>query len=263
MRASKLDRWTFAVPLAIGATAFILLIAWFDASTACQGMPTSWPGGNRCALVKFLYDWQQLFGGLAAVGAAIAAWLAIDRQLQQAVQLEAERNRSKHDAARAMLPLALDSLIAYCHECAARLVKVQQSWPRNCESDYPAFSPPEISSESLQALRDMIEAMGRNEGHALANVVVTLQIHAARLNGVHLGLGNPEVEVVPEQNIIGSIADTARLHAQTSALFAFARGLSTEVSSHPPSDEKLATAVAELRIPHPLDTQVKAQLGLQ
>ncbi len=147
-----------AVLLAILTIACICL-AWMQASAECKGMPATWPPSQHCEYLKFFYDWQQLIAGLIAIAAAIIGWLAINRQVRQGEEQERERVRSRHAAARAMLPLALSGISDYAHDCADELValyrqrdgevipKAQGLWPR-----------PSVPAGPTGDLHNMVEA---------------------------------------------------------------------------------------------------------
>jgi len=219
------DKWLFSVGIALLVLLSVVVNAWFDATFACRGMPIDWPGGTRCAFVKFFYDWQQLLGGFFAVGAAVAAWVAIHRQVNQAERQEHERNRRKRDAARAMLPLALSGIVDYARNCTDRLLLAYKNRQDNAITKVE-WHAPVVPSGAIADLRTMVEASETPaEGRLVARILWRLQIQASRLRSLSIDL-NPTSDstIVTANSIEQFLVDTIEICALASAMFPFARG---------------------------------------
>lgn len=96
---------------------------WIGLSTFCDPASAVLRGGE-CRIVKFLFDWQGLIAGFAAIGAALIGGNYILKQIELSKEQAGERIRSRHAAARSMLPLALASITQYTAECARELKKL-------------------------------------------------------------------------------------------------------------------------------------------
>lgn len=247
-------RWRFAVGLAYCAIAAIALIIWIDASVACKGMPTSWPSGNRCLVVKFFYDWQQLLGGLFALGAAGIGWSAINRQVRQSDEQENERWRRRYDAARAVSPLALSKVHEYASQCATSLQENHMQLARGIAVDGRSpRSLPDVPSTSMAELRAMIEASSPTQAMPIARLLSRIQVQAARLQTmtVHLSQGGSSTTVQ-------YLVDAIEIAALASALFNYARGLKDHPPTDEPDEDEMISSMAEMNLDASLVQPVSA-----
>ena len=215
--------WALALFLAMW-----LAIGWMVASGQCVPNPASasWPVTTRCTLLKFFYDWQNVLAGFFAIFAACIGAFVINRQIRQADEQERERIRSRHSAARAMLPLALSSLVEYTQECADRLRALydRRKGETIPENELPLFKPPNVPTSAVVDLRAMIESSGSHEGRALAIVLSRVQVQASRLRSLTQKQSPASVTVVTASQVEQYIVDTAEIFARASSWFGFARG---------------------------------------
>ncbi len=254
------------VGVAILTVIAIVIIAWVEATSSCKGMPARWPDGNRCTLLKFLYDWQQLIGGFFAIGASIAAWVAIHRQVQQADRHESERNRQKRDAARAMLPLALSGITEYARACRDALIDLYRN---RSEESIPKTNwiPPPVPSGAIADLRTMVEASNApTEGRIVARILWRLQIQASRLQSLSIDLRPSSTStIVTAVNIEQFIVDTIEVCALASAMFPFARGEVEYLPTDEPDLPRMFNAAMNLNIHHgeypEVDRRLERQFG--
>jgi hypothetical protein len=247
----SLSKWRFLVPVVVIAAGIVLMIGWVDASLACREMPTRWAPGKTCELVKVLYDWQQLVGALVALGAAVIGWLAITRQMRQAEDQEKERLRRKHDAARAMLPLALSSISEYTQECTNALKAIYRTRqgkliPKRDEK----WEPPAVPIEATGDLRSMVEASPPSQGKATARLLSRIQVQASRLRTLaHDLLPNDETSVMA-RNIEQYLVDTIEIAALTNSAYNFARGADEHLPTEEPTLAGMFNASMGLGIHH-------------
>lgn len=263
-------KWQFLIGAAGLVAGAVLFMTWMDASAACPLMPASYAPGNRCATVKFFYDWQQLLGGLFAIAAAGLGWLAINRQILQADAHEAERNRRKHAAARAMLPLALSSITEYAQECSDGLLPIYESRKDEVIPE-TVWHAPKVPAEAAVDLRAMIEASDPTESRPVAKLLARIQVQAARLRSLESGLrpGGSDATVVVALNVEQYAVDTIEIAAIAAAHFKFARGETDILPSAYPSREDAFNAASQLgiypglypRIDERLDRQFKLKVG--
>src|SRR4051794_8372567 len=70
-----------------------------------------------------LYNWQTLIAGMLALLGAYLTVKQIGRQINQANTSEERRRQREEDAAKAILPLSLSEIPAYCNECLQLLLR--------------------------------------------------------------------------------------------------------------------------------------------
>lgn len=244
------DLWLFLISLFILLVIAVGFIVWVDASLSCKGMPNEWPSGKRCELVKFFYDWQQLLGGLFAIAAAVFGWVAINRQVRQAEEHEKERLRRKHDAARAMLPLALSDITDYAHLCAESLLTLYcRRKEESIQKLENTWHPPRIPSGPTADLRDMVEAASSPlEGQTIARMLARIQVQAARLRSLAQDLRPSDDTVVTAICIERFLVDTIEISALASSAFRFARGDEEFLPTEEPSLKAMFSAAMGLGI---------------
>ena len=223
-----------------------LIIGWMDWSFSCKPMPTAWPNGRYCEVLKFLYDWQSIIAGLFAIVAALIGGMFIRRQIELSDQHEKERLRRKHAAARAMLPLALSSLSEYARECAQLLrnIHIQSQGEAVPLSALQNLKLPALPMDTTNDLRSMVEASGPTEGRAIATTLSNVQVLASRLSSLHI---KSNTQVVVLANIEDYIINAAEIQARADELFDYARGETEDVPASDPSVDSLRRAIFILR----------------
>lgn len=177
---------------------------------------------NWSSISEWLYRWQTLVtGGAAVIAAATSIWF-LSKQVRQADSHEQARQRRRHAAARATLPLALSQICSYAETVARELDRLRHWLEATSEDPAPAFSRPTPPAELVASLERMIEATDDSKiTGTLSDIIIEMQVLAANLES--LG-GNEGRRRSSLPNIDAYMVRAAKVHALASSLFAFARG---------------------------------------
>jgi hypothetical protein len=188
-----------------------------------------WQVLGEQAVCGWVYEYQTLLAGsLAFVGAGIGAWF-LNRQIGQADRHERHRIERKREAARAMLPLALSSILQYATESAdaAKTLLDQcedQALQPNPNLKVPAM--PRLPTEALGALKEMIEFSTANETAVIAKIATVIQYQFSRLSSVISDAGSSpsgNIHIILAINLENYILDAAEIYARVELLFNFGR----------------------------------------
>jgi hypothetical protein len=155
----------------------------------------------------WLNRYQTLVAGIAAF---VGAWLTVRtvrNQIEQAERIEGERARRESDAARAVLPLALDTLCNYAH---AAIKTLEAHGPR---SGLPSPHVPSFPEEVIGPLQAGVRFLERDRADELADLIAAMQVFRARVG---------QQGIVPS-SLQQSMVYAADLHARAARLFEFAR----------------------------------------
>jgi len=179
--------------------------------------------------------WQTLIAGALAIAAALLGGIFILKQINATREMEAESRRRKFDAARAIFPLTLSSLIEYSRACIRHLLRIYASKSTEIiPKTLDLATPPILPSDAIGELRILIEHAGQPFGDSIRILLTRLQIQAARLSSLVLELRDESDEtLVTASNIETYLIDAVEIYARTEALFAFARGETDEVPGGP------------------------------
>jgi hypothetical protein len=118
-------------------------------------------------------------------------------------------------------PLALSAVTEYTLGTveALRAIYAQAVGQRiPATTNIPAF--PELPTDILPSFRDMVETSDEAIAGAFADILSDVQIHRARIQSLISGI--PRRSIVAA-NVEQYLIDAACIHAQASALFAYAR----------------------------------------
>ncbi|MBZ9741020.1 MULTISPECIES: hypothetical protein [unclassified Mesorhizobium] len=179
----------------------------------------------------WLYDYQTLLTGVLALGGAWWGVRAINLQMNQEAQAEADRLSSRRAAARATLPLSLSLLSEYAEECALILKElldkcVDGSLPRAIEvKEFP--TPP---AEVIQAFKEMTEVSLPADRETLAAILTKIQIQRSRIRSIPPER-RPLEMIIAATNLEEYILDAAEIYARSSALYEYARRKSEKIPS--------------------------------
>lgn len=197
---------------------------------------------------KFIYDFQTLLTGIAAVligGASI--WLLrkqiFETRQQFAEQLKeserqfdlqiAEAARKEEDvlarrlrAARAALPNSISEVSQYAEQCCRVLFRGLErhrlDGPVQMILDLPTFP-----HQAFDRLVPIIEAATVEDAQALADFIALGQVQRSRLEALANRLSaNPDrpTLIIASSSYISSIRDALGLYAFTDRIFPYARG---------------------------------------
>ncbi|MBY5760931.1 hypothetical protein HFO07_30525 [Rhizobium leguminosarum] len=219
-------RHAFAIGMPIGLLVFAIgREVWWAFSAQPWGVVVS---RSVTAVGSLRWIDTTLVTGLAAVGAAFVSIKAVRDQIRQAEQIEADRNRARHDAARAVLPLALSGICQYAIACSAELRTLMNQCRDNrlpSNAAIPTF--PDLPPGAIESLKEFIEYSSEQDRKFVAALVSKIQVQMARLQGMRSD--HPRGTMVLRANIEDHILDAAEIYGRASALFNFARGDSDEM----------------------------------
>lgn len=188
----------------------------------------------------WLYDFQTLLTGLAAVAAATASIKAlreqirsseasVQKQIDHEREVEADRIDARRASSRAVLPLALAALSRFAEKSgeALKITRdqcVEHALPKNI--NLPSF--PDLPTESIAPLKEMVELSTRAERAFLWNLLNRIQVFQSRVDALranHLQHGH----VIVDLNIDALLLDAAEIYARSSKVLEFARGARDEM----------------------------------
>lgn len=137
--------------------------------------------GDAVWLVN-LKEWQTLFAGLMAIGAASIGAYFINRQIQQTERHEQERRQRLLAAERAMMPMALSALMDFMVQSNRCLVELSNEIVEGIlpkEATLPSMPPPPM--EGASSLQRMVTASSALEGDPYAKLLSRLQVFNDKL----------------------------------------------------------------------------------
>ena len=173
---------------------------------------------------QWLYDWQTLISGFLAVGAAYWAGRLIQKQIAQNDALQQEDLSRRHNAARAVLPLALSEISVFCQKIAENIADEIEVRSNNEGTDWIAELAPEGSSKQLAnqdfpastipTFQSFIETLTdeKNIRH-VAELISSLQALNARYTSLNL------YEIGAVISLYGLLIDTAKVKLLNDNIF--------------------------------------------
>lgn len=170
----------------------------------------------------WLYEYQTLITGLAAVYAAYLSVSAIRDQIRLAKVTEEDRRSAKLAASRTVLPLSLSAISDYASVCARSCHDMllqcrDEHYPRNLP--IPEFPP--VPDQAISTLKEIVEYLNDDERIAFARLAGKLQVQSARLRGMRKDLS---AKTVTNQNSIEDYTlDACEVYARCATLFDYAR----------------------------------------
>ncbi len=221
-------------------------IGWMGLSTYCD--PGNWQQGNSCQIVKFLHDWQDLLGGLAAVAAAFVGGRYILKQIAYAKARDEMRARKEHASARSMLPLALASISKYAAACSKALKKLHAASSDQAvpESALQSLEPPQLPYDAISELKPLVQVAGEDVGLAVADLLGEIQILDSRLTGLREPRDSTSVHVVVVAFLEDVILNALKVYARASALYDYGRRKTEEIPTGEPNPAALYSAMNNL-----------------
>lgn len=243
----RMRRRLFALTWAIVGFALAwFAIGWMGLSTYCD--PGNWQQGNSCQIVKFLHDWQDLLGGLAAIAAAFVGGSYILKQIAYTRAQDETRARKEHASARSMLPLALASISKYAAACSTALKKLHaassgQAIPK---SALQSLVPPRLPHDAISELKPLVQAAGEDVGLAIADMLGEIQVLDSRLTGLIEPRDSTSVHVVVVAFLEDIILNALKVYARASSLYDYGRRKSEEIPTGEPKPEALYSAMHNL-----------------
>jgi hypothetical protein len=176
-----------------------------------------------------LQQWQTLVGAMVAIAAALIAVANTTRTLRQNKQLERQRRNRKHDAIRAVLPIALAQISDYAEHSARGLNELVghcdgETLPQ-ATAQRGLIEP--LPSDTLETLTDFIEYSDDLDVSIVVSTTTWIQIHDSRVRS--LVKRNREPAGVVRSNLESSIIDAASIYAGAGAVYDYARRRGTKL----------------------------------
>jgi hypothetical protein len=174
-------------------------------------------------VIDWVYGWQTLIGAILAV---IAAYFA----LRNDRIMESNRRARKHEATRAILPLALSQVSEYAERTAKGLRLlidrcVHETLPTNTMTK-DNIQP--LPQETLTALAEFVEFSDTINVDVITGTIAWIQILDSRLRPM-LEDNQDFDGTVLQNDIEGRIIDCASIHAGASVVFDYARKRSNKL----------------------------------
>ncbi|MDK4730344.1 hypothetical protein [Rhizobium phaseoli] len=220
MKFKLKKRHTFAIGILIGLLVFAISrkVLW---ALAARG-PAVVISETLSAIGSLKWIDTTLVTGFAAVTAAYLSVAAVRDQIKQAEQMERNRNQARHDAARAVLPLALSGICQYAIDCSAQLRTLgNQCRGGRLPSDVTIAAFPDLPSGAIATLKEFIEYSSQQDRQFVSQMVSKIQVQTARLQGMRSD--RPRGTIVLRINIDDHILDAAEIYGRATALFEYAR----------------------------------------
>ena len=161
--------------------------------------------------------WQTLNAGVLAILASVIA-------LNISKYHENKQREWRFIAARAFLPSALSDLVGYFKRSADLLSEAyigveEKHDPIQLKADLPT-----LPVSYVETFRQCIDQAEPVVGEYLADILVDLQVHHARLTELHESLTKPSHTVWPRTVLKSYIYSLGKLYGLVGKLFPFARG---------------------------------------
>lgn len=166
---------------------------------------------------------------IRAVGAQIrASDEAVQRQISSADTIEKNRLLAKRDANRAVMPLTLSSISRYCE---ANVLLLDELWGK-CEDEILPSGVGEtcfanLPTESIAALKELVEFLNENERYSVRKLLVEIQIENSRLQG--LIQSQRRDRMITKWDIGSYIMGQCAIHTRASSFYDFARWKSEQL----------------------------------
>ena len=215
MKIANLPIWTrtaFVIALILLGVDFVVFCFWLLGLLDDAG--------------KWLYDWQTLIAGALALIGALGTVYYLHAQIEQARDLENARKRREENAARAVLPLALNQVVEYAVECIEFLNRLAPAG-RNCGVLLVDANvrPPSVAPEAVGTIRECVRFADDEIVQKLSTILIRLQIQQARLRDV-LTHAAETTKHLSRVRALSPMVDAAELYAQAAELFKYGRDAS-------------------------------------
>ncbi len=212
-----------------------LVIGWFDFSMGCDFDKHPQPTAT-CRVLKVLFDWQNAYGGIAAVVAAFIGGRYILRQIEQARTAADDLRHREERAAKAVLPLALSELSQYARDC----IRMLDPLTRREDADIPAdLEAPRIPAHTASALQLCARHADPANVDRIAKALGKLQVNHSRLTSwVQRVRAERRIRHVEGLDCMVSAME---LHAAIDELFRYARD--EELVRQRATQQELTTAL--------------------
>lgn len=170
-------------------------------------------------IAPFIEQWQTLIAGVLAIAAAIVGGWFVLLQTRSAQRQHEDTVDRQHDADRAMLPSALDTMMFYANGCLDELFRLRSlSGGGRVPTDAtPHF--PDTPRDAVAEIRALIGSSRQKlDRAAYSSLLRLLQIQSARIKGITRSGSRTSASELET-----FIIDTAEIHAICAALFPYAR----------------------------------------
>jgi hypothetical protein len=188
-------------------------------------MPTDWWADPSLCW----FEWQTLVGGLFAVGAALVSVYWLNKQISQTEKLHQAELRRRHNAARAVVPVALAAISEFCSSVADQIARAIEF---RREDDFDAavdalissrvsqknFQNVDLPSPIVTIMKDFVETLSddANVRH-VAELLSSVQILQARFKEFDLQ------QSAGVNGLYGLLLDTAKVKLLTDSIYNYGR----------------------------------------
>lgn len=134
---------------------------------------------------QWLYDWQTLIAGMAAVLVGGASIVGLRRQINQAEELANRSKRAQFNVARAKLSIAASSLIAHADHCL-QIVDGLEPLVRGRSRQIDPVHVNEIPSATIAVLDRLLESSDDADiSFAVSAIYAEQQVFSSRMGDIH------------------------------------------------------------------------------
>jgi hypothetical protein len=218
----------------LNTSAIVLGIAYLYSMVAYPILSSE---GSWQYITNIWYDWQALNVGVLAFAASLIAFNI------SAYNSEQQRRRDFR-AAQAFLPDALSELTSYFRSCGAYLVQAISSSKPISELMNAPLQPenlptlPPVPADFRAVFRECIQKAEPDVGEYLARILRDIQIHNARMDGLHQSAKKDNGFFGHiSTHILGRVVDLGELQARVNNIFSYARSMDTFNGHHPTVDD--------------------------
>ena len=161
----------------------------------------------------------------------------LHRQIRQTQNIEKNRIRRRHAAARSTMPLALSSIMEYACGVGRELRRIHtEATADHVSSDvFANWQVPAFPQGDTGALGDVVENASEDIVHGISKLLVNLQVQASSVQYLEAGgvLGTVRRATIPKPEIEMYIRRSADIYARCEMLLEYARGDSVRVQPEP------------------------------
>ena len=177
---------------------------------------------------KWIYDFQTLLTGVAAVLAALWTIWQVRKQINQTNENRQDTIRRQNVSARAGMPKALSEICAYARESVDHVYEVFRLWSQNHAGRpfQPTHACPEYPQDAFDKIQRVIESADAKDAKILCEFISLAQVQNIRmskildnLNGTQNG---PRFNM-RELNFYGHLYDALGIYKFAERMFEYAR----------------------------------------
>lgn len=145
---------------------------------------------------QWLYDWQTILSGLLASVAAVVTVWKLHGQIAQVERHRRDDIDRRHNAARAVLPLALAAISEFCRAMVEQVAselernrdKFDVGFDENANDTKIKFSPVDLPNNVIVTFERFVETLTNTDSvRHVAELISRIQITQSRFNDFKIG----------------------------------------------------------------------------